>query len=167
MGNTMRALMLIIAGTLLHATSIAQAGQHGSGTVDHPIAHSDGNREMGASHSTDDFLHHLVEHAREIGLNADQVMSVKAMRLDFDLARIKAEADIMLTELEIVHLFKDDQTEVALVETKIHQSEAMRAGLRITSLKTLRRALGLLTPEQREKSRQILAVQSGTIERHS
>jgi len=166
MNNTLRTWTIAVAGPLFMLAAIAHAEQV-AGHVDHPIVQSDSHNETGTNNGTDDFLHHLVEHAKEIGLNPDQLMSVKALRLDFDLARIKVEADIMLTEREIAHLFKDDKAEVTLVEAKIHESEAMRAGLRVASLKTLRRALGLLTPEQREKSRRILALQSKTLERNS
>ena len=167
MNNSIRTLTFALVGTLLNLGSIAHADQQVTGHVDHPIMQSDSHHETGTSNSTDGFLHHLVEHAKEIGLNADQVTNVKALRLDFDLARIKVEADIMLTEREIAYMFKDDQAEVTLVEAKIHQSEAMRAGLRVASLKTLRRALALLTPEQREKSRRILAAQPRMTERNS
>jgi len=115
--------------------------------------------EHQASHTeSDQFLRHLITHAKEIGLSADQLVSVKALQLDFDLVRITANAEIMLTEREIVAMFDNDKVEQPAVEAKIHQSEAMRATLRVASFKALRKAQALLTPEQQEKSRKILAV---------
>ena len=133
----------------------------------HDTLHDDLHNGQEARDTTDHVLRHLVDHAKEIGLSPDQLMSVKALQLDFDLVRIKGEAEIMLTEREIAAMFKDDKTEVPTVEAKIRESEAMRAGLRVASLKALRKVMALLTPEQREKSRRILATESKKTDLHS
>ena len=54
-----------------------------------------GKHGMGMMHSSAGHLiRHLLKHEKEIGLTSDQVTKLKAIQLDLDKTRIKAEADI-------------------------------------------------------------------------
>ena len=107
---------------------------------------------MGGRHaSTSHLLRHMLRHAKDIGLKEDQIARVKEMQLNLDRIRIKAEADIMVAERELRALVEDGKADLSAIEAKIKQSESMGSALRLETIKIRRDALGLLTPEQREK----------------
>ena len=119
-------------------------GIHGSGG-----GHGYGK---GMMHSgTGHLIRHLLNHEKNLGLTADQVTKLKDIQLNLDKARIKAEADIQIAERELKALTDNEQSDLAAIETKLRQSEDLQVGLRMTSIKTRRDVMGLLTPEQRAK----------------
>ena len=103
--------------------------------------------------STGHLIRHLLKHEKEIGLTAEQVTKLKDIQLNLDKTRIKAEADIQVAEREIKALTDDEKSDLGAIEAKLKQSEDMQVGLRMTSIKTKREVLGLLTPEQRAKEK--------------
>lgn len=113
-----------------------------------------GRHGMGMMHSSAGHLiRHLMKHEKGIGLTADQVAKLKEIQLNLDKARIKAEADIQIAEREVKALVDDEKSDLGAVEAKIKQSQDLQVGLRMTSIKTRREVLGLLTPEQRAKEK--------------
>lgn len=100
-----------------------------------------------------DHLRHLLEHDKEIGLTEEQVKKLKAIELDFDRTRIRSEAEIQVAERELLALAEDEKTDLSAFEAKVKQSEMLEAGLRISAFKARHDALGVLTPEQREKGK--------------
>jgi protein CpxP len=103
--------------------------------------------------STGHLIRHLLKHEKDIGLTADQVAKLKDIQLNLDKTRIKAEADIQVAERELKALTDDEKSDLGAIEAKLKQSEDMQVGLRMTSIKTKREVLGLLTPEQRAKEK--------------
>ena len=113
-----------------------------------------GGHDMGMMHSSAGHLiRHLLKHEKEIGLTAEQVTELKAIQLNLDTTRIKAEADIQVAERELKALTDDEKSDLGAIEAKLKQSEDLQVGLRMTSIKTKRDVLGLLTPEQRAKEK--------------
>jgi len=113
-----------------------------------------GSHGMGMMHSSAGHLiRHLLKHEKEIGLTADQVTKLKDIQLNLDKTRIKAEADIQVAERELKALTDDEKSDLKAVEAKLKQSEDMQIALRMTSIKTRREVLALLTPEQRAKEK--------------
>lgn len=108
----------------------------------------------GLMHSgTGHLIRHLLNHEKNLGLTADQVAKLKDIQLNLDKARIKAEADIQIAERELKALTDNEQSDLAAIETKLRQSEDLQMALRMTSIKTRRDVMGLLTPEQRAKEK--------------
>ncbi|MDP3091956.1 MAG: hypothetical protein Q8N04_14860 [Nitrospira sp.] len=114
-------------------------GRHGMGGMMH----------SSAGH----LIRHLLKHEKDIGLTAEQVAKLKDIQLNLDKTRIKSEADIQIAERELKALTDDEKSDLGAIETKLKQSEDMQVGLRMTSIKTKREVLGLLTPEQRAKEK--------------
>jgi protein CpxP len=113
-----------------------------------------GSHGMGMMHSSAGHLiRHLLKHEKEIGLTADQVTKLKDIQLNLDKTRIKAEADIQVAERELKALTDDEKSDLKAIEAKLKQSEDMQVALRMTSIKTRRDVLALLTPEQRAKEK--------------
>jgi Spy/CpxP family protein refolding chaperone len=113
-----------------------------------------GGHGMGMMHSSAGHLiRHLLKHEKEIGLTEDQVKKLKDIQLNLDKTRIKSEADIQVAERELKALTDDEKSDLKAVEAKLRQSEDMQVALRMTSIKTRRDVLALLTPEQRAKEK--------------
>jgi periplasmic protein CpxP/Spy len=124
----------------------AKAAGYGQGWAHH------GRHQMGHDRAGR-LLHHLLRHETELGLTAEQVSKLKTLSLDFDRAKIKTEAEIMVAERELRALIHDETADLAAIEAKVKQSEGLQSGLRVAAIKTRREAWSLLTPEQREKEK--------------
>lgn len=129
-------------------------GAHGSGG-----GHAYGKSMMHSG--TGHLIRHLLHHEKNLGLSADQVTKLKDIQLTLDKARIKAEADIQIAERELKALTDNEQSDLGTIEAKLKQSEDLQIGLRMTSIKTRRDVMALLTPEQRakEKSEHVKAME--------
>ena len=101
--------------------------------------------------STGHYLHHLLKHSKEIGLTADQVSKLKAIQLDLNRTRIKTEADMQVSELELAALTEDEKADLSAIETKAKERAMLEVVLQMAAIKAKRDAVSLLTPEQREK----------------
>jgi protein CpxP len=110
--------------------------------------HMMGHRAHPANH-----LRHLLQHHKEIGLTEDQVKKLKAIELDFDRARITSEAEIHIAERELLALVEDEKSNLSAIEAKVKQSGMLEVGLRMSAFKARHDAIGVLTPEQREKGK--------------
>jgi Spy/CpxP family protein refolding chaperone len=153
---------LVIAGALTLSMGVAGAsanepgyghgeGKDGYGGRGHGMMGSHG---MGMMHSsTGHLIRHLLKHEKEIGLTADQVAKLKDIQLSLDKTRIKSEADIQVAERELKALTDDEKSDLKAIESKLKQSEDMQVALRMTSIKTRRDVLALLTQEQRAKEK--------------
>ncbi len=140
---TVAAICLMVFGTVTswaNDPSYGHGGGHGYG--------------KGMVHSgTGHLIRHLLKHEKDIGLSADQVAKLKEIQLSLDKARIKAEADIQIAERELKALTDNEQSDLGAIEAKLRHSEDLQIGLRMTSIKTRREVLAVLTPEQRAKEK--------------
>lgn len=100
-----------------------------------------------------DHLRHLLQHQKEIGLTEEQVNKLKVIELDFDRVRIKSDAEIHIAERELLALVEDEKTDLSAIEATVKQSEMLEVGLRMLAFKARHDAIGVLTPEQREKGK--------------
>jgi len=113
-----------------------------------------GGHGMSMMHSsTGHLIRHLLKHEKDIGLTAEQVTKLKEIQLNLDTTRIKSEADIQVAERELKALTDNESSDLGAIETKLKQSGDLQVALRMTSIKTRRDVLGLLTPEQRAKEK--------------
>jgi periplasmic protein CpxP/Spy len=151
------ALGMAMAFALAVGTSGAWANEPGyghGGGKDGYGSGAMGSHGMGMMHSSAGHLiRHLLKHEKEIGLTADQVAKLKDIQLRLDKTRIKVEADIQVAERELKALTDEEKSDLGAIEAKLKQSEDMQVALRMTSIKTRREVLGLLTPEQRAKEK--------------
>ena len=108
---------------------------------------------MGHDVQSADHLRHLLKHQKEIGLTEEQVKKLKAIELDFDRGWIKSDAEIHVAERELLALVEDEKTDLSAIEAKVKQSGMLEVGLRMLAFKARHDALGVLTPEQREKGK--------------
>lgn len=145
------AILALTLGASNGWTDEPDYGKDGHGAVGHGRM---GGHGMGMMHgSAGHLIRHLLKHEKDIGLTADQVAKLKDIQLNLDKARIKAEADIRIAERELRALIDDEKSDLGAIEAKVKQSGDLQVALRLTSIKTRREVLGLLTPEQRAKEK--------------
>lgn len=125
------------------------ASGHGQGYEGYGRGYGHGS--VGHHGSAGHFIRGLLHFGKEFGLTDEQISKLKAIRLDLDRTRIKAEADIMIAEREAEALIEDEKSDLAAIKAKIEQSESLEAALRVAAIKAKRDAQAVLTPEQREK----------------
>jgi Spy/CpxP family protein refolding chaperone len=142
------ALMLGASGVWANEPGYGKDGYGGSG-YGAMRGHGMGMMHSSAGH----LIRHLLKHEKEIGLTADQVTKLKEIQLNLDKARIKSEADIQVAERELKALTDDEKSDLGAIEAKLKQSEDLQIALRMTSIKTRRDVMALLTPEQRTKEK--------------
>ena len=138
-----------------HGYSHAYSSEHGSSEemMGHH-AHSGCCEDMmGHRAHPADHLRHLLKHHKEIGLTDEQVKKLKAIELDFDRAQIKSDAEIHIAERELLALVEDEKTDLSAIEATVKQSGMLEVGLRMSAFKARHDAIGVLTPEQREKGK--------------
>ncbi|HJT21244.1 MAG TPA: hypothetical protein VJ746_12280 [Nitrospira sp.] len=145
------AVFVLAAGLIGALANEPGYGKDGYGEGGHGSGRSHG---MGMMHSsTGHLIRHLLKHEKDIGLTAEQVAKLKDIQLNLDKTRIKSEADIQVAERELKALTDDEKSDLSAIEAKLKQSEDLQIGLRMTSIKTRRDVLALLTPEQRGKEK--------------
>lgn len=100
-------------------------------------------------------LHQFLKHKNDIGLTEEQVSQLKGMKLDFERSRIRSHADLDVAEVELTALLKDPNTELPTIEAKVRETEQFRGTLIFTAIKTKRAAIDLLSPEQRDRAKDL------------
>ncbi|BFU94085.1 MAG: conserved exported protein of unknown function [Nitrospira sp.] len=146
-------LMLGLAlGSVLIGSSAAWADGGGrcAGKTHQMSYHQGGHRHGGF---TTHLLKHLLKNKQELALTDEQIAKMRSIALDADKARIRAEADVMVSERELRSLMWDDTTQLPAIEAKIKEGEAYQATVRIIGVRATRELIGVLTPEQQAKQK--------------
>jgi Spy/CpxP family protein refolding chaperone len=91
-----------------------------------------------------------------LGLLPEQAQRLKALVLEYEKFRIRAEADVDLAEVDVEALAEDDKSDMRAVENALKKSEAARTAMRQGGIKTRRAVSAVLTPEQRDKWRSLM-----------
>jgi Spy/CpxP family protein refolding chaperone len=99
----------------------------------------------------------MLHHRTELGLTAEQVSRLEALRSDFTREAIRRDADIRIAELDLAALLEQDSADLAKVETKVREAAQLRADLRIARLRAVEQGKAVLTPEQRTRLQTMLS----------
>ncbi|HJT22286.1 MAG TPA: hypothetical protein VJ746_17575 [Nitrospira sp.] len=110
-----------------------------------------GGHGHGHGHGTSHLLRHLLKDKQEIGLSDEQVAQLRKTALDADRARIRAEADMKVSERELRSMMWDETAEMAAIEAKVKEKESFEATVQIIGIKAKRDLLSVLTQEQKTK----------------
>ena len=104
-----------------------------------------------------------LRHRQAIGLTPAQVDSLRKLGTDSKRDAIKREADRRLAELDLRTLMMPDPADankprdLSKIEAKVREIEKLRADGRVAQIRTMEQSRQVLTPEQREKLRTLLA----------
>lgn len=142
--------LLVLMATILLAGALALP----------PEGRADGGCGMSSHHGHrghKDFVGHalrgLLREQKELNLSEEQVGKLKAITLDYTKARIRGKAEVKLAEVDVRALVFDENAEMGSIETAMRKAESAKTALRLESVKAMRAAKAVLTPEQREKWR--------------
>jgi Spy/CpxP family protein refolding chaperone len=91
----------------------------------------------------------------ELGLTDDQASRLRGLRSEYRKQAIRRHADIRIARLELGDLLAEDSWNLPRAEEKIRQISTVRTEARLARLRALARARDILTPEQREKLREL------------
>lgn len=92
-----------------------------------------------------------LQHKDQLGLSAEQVQRLEALRSDFQKEAIRRSADLQVAELELGELLRQDPVDLAKAEVALKKFEGLRTELRLARLKAIEQGKKVLTPEQRQK----------------
>jgi len=98
-------------------------------------------------------LRYVLRHKQELALSDDQVVKLRATALDYDRARIRGEAEVMVAERELHALLWNETADMAAIEAKVKEREGLEAATRILGIKEKRSLMAVLTADQRAKLR--------------
>jgi len=113
------------------------------------------SRHGGHGHGsmTSHLLRHLLKNKQELGLTEEQIAKLRTVALDADRARIRAEAEVKVSERELRAMMWDEKTQLPAIEAKVKEKESFDATLRIIGIRAGRELMGVLTPEQQAKQK--------------
>jgi len=102
-------------------------------------------------------ISYMLSRRDELNLSSDQVRNLERLRSDYDREAIKNEADLRVAEMDLSDLLRADSVDLKKAETKVRDIERLRAELRIARIRAIEQGKGVLSQEQREKLRNLLA----------
>ena len=89
--------------------------------------------------------------ADEIGLSADQVEKIKAIKSSHKKAHIRADAEIDILKIELKELSRDYSTDINVYARKVREIEAKKSDEKIARFKMRKDIRDIMTPKQRKK----------------
>lgn len=95
---------------------------------------------------------------RELKLSPEQKKQVESLRNEYKKRVIKSKADIKIAELELKELARADQVNLDRVKAKINEISTKKADLKFMRYKSLEEFKKVLTPEQRQKVKDMFAM---------
>jgi len=93
----------------------------------------------------------------ELNLSTDQVRTLERLRNDFERDAVKNEADLRVAEMDLAELLRSDSVDLKKAEAKIREIEKLRAELRLGRIRAIEQGKGVLSAEQRDRLRGMLA----------
>jgi hypothetical protein len=99
----------------------------------------------------------MLSHRDDLALTPAQVQALERLRADFQKEAIRADADLRVAEMDLGQLLSAEPADLTAVEAKIREIEKRRADLRVARVRTIESGRALLSVDQREKLRALLA----------
>lgn len=97
------------------------------------------------------FIKHVLKAGDELGLTEDQETRLRAIKTAYKKERITKKAEVDLAKVDLRSLLHSDQASMSEIEGIVNKMYALKAELRVASIKATREARAVLTPEQRKK----------------
>ncbi len=142
-----------IAGTAAIPLSFANHGHRGGAC---PMKSGGGMwHQMGLKEKFFMKAHFFLENEKELGLTADQVASIKKLKVDAKKAKIRAYADVATIKVDIMSRLMDDPLDVEGINALIDQKYEAKKALAKSFVAYYGQLKAVLTPEQKEKAKEI------------
>jgi Spy/CpxP family protein refolding chaperone len=104
-----------------------------------------------------------LRHQKDLALTPAQIDSLRKLGTDSRRDAIKRQAEVRLARLDLSTLMMPDAADpnkprdMARIEAKVRDIEKLRGDAKIAQIRTLEQSRQVLTPEQREKLRALMA----------
>jgi Spy/CpxP family protein refolding chaperone len=98
-----------------------------------------------------------LKHRADLNLTPDQVATLEQMRSDFGQQAAPIQSELRNVEGDIRRLLDESPADLDQVRVKIEQSEKLRSDLRYLRVEALDKAKAVLTAEQRDRLRDLVA----------
>lgn len=105
----------------------------------------------GKRHDAAHFIKHVLTAGDELGLTEEQETRLRAVKTAFKKERITKKAAVDLAKVDLRDLLHSDQASMSEIEAMVNKMYALKAELRVASIKAAREAKAVLTPDQRKK----------------
>jgi Spy/CpxP family protein refolding chaperone len=134
---------------------------HGSGGGKSMQGHHGWRRHARARHFS--LARLALRYQKDLALTPAQVDSLRKLSLDARRDAIKRQAEVRLARLDLGTLMMPDPADpnkprdMARIEAKVRDIEKLRADGKIAQIRALEQSRQVLTPEQREKLRALMA----------
>jgi heavy-metal resistance protein len=179
--NHARQIVVVSILILITSAAGAFAGDRAGGGAIVPVIHEEMSRSLGelveqfqglSSQVREHFgapnlprpvISIMLSHRDEVGLSSGQVQALERLRADFQKESIRAGAELRVTEMDLDQLLSAEPADLSAVEAKIRTIEKRRADLRLARVRTIESGRALLSADQREKLRTLLAQQHPAI----
>jgi len=91
-----------------------------------------------------------------LGLSDDQVQKMRQLRMEYEKETIRKGADIRVGELEMKDLLEQKNVDLAQVEKKVRQLEALRGDLMLVRVRSMLKAKDFLNDQQFDRFKQMV-----------
>jgi Spy/CpxP family protein refolding chaperone len=150
MSFVLLAALLLAAGWTLVSSSMSWADGRGYGHARHPDAAS--------------FIWHILHAKETLGLTDEQVTHLQTIKTTYKKDRVKKQAEVDLAKIEVHDLLHTDQKASTNIEEAVRKVYALKADLRIASIKAFQEARTVLRPEQLQKMKELREKERGSME---
>lgn len=99
--------------------------------------------------------HFYLAHAKEIGLSDEQVNKIKSIKMDLKKKLVRDEAEVEVVKMDLMAALHTDSPDQAKINSLIDKKHEIKKNLAKASVQALFDIKGTLTPEQKEKAKEL------------
>ncbi len=140
----------LVSALITSPMASADDGARCAGGRAHTMSRHGGH---GHGNMTSHLIRHLLKNKQELGLTDEQITKLRAVALDADRARIRAEAEVKVSKRELRAMMWDEKAQLPAIEAKVKEKESFEATVQIIGIRAGRELIGVLTPEQQAKQK--------------
>lgn len=105
----------------------------------------------GKRHDAAHYIKRVLKAGEELSLTDQQETRLRAIKMAFKKQKITKKAEVDLAKVDMRHLLHSDGASMSDIEAAVNKVYALKAELRLSSIKAKREAKAVLTEEQRKK----------------
>ena len=101
------------------------------------------------------FIWHVLKNKEALNLTDDQQAKLRTIGVNFQKEKVKKTAEVELAEIDMHQLLHGDSKQAGDVESAVRKVYGLKAERRLTSIKAFQEARTVLSPEQRQKFKEL------------
>ena len=99
--------------------------------------------------------HFFLAHAKELGLSKEQTDKIHSIKTDLKKKLVQNEADVKTLKIDLMNALHEDPVDQAKVNALIDKKFEAKKGMAKASVQALFDIKSVLTPEQKEKAKEL------------